>query len=66
MSEHDISLVTAKAGSVIAENLKLSLATPGGGLTPSTITAMVGIARGEALTMAPDVKAVMAKLERAK
>jgi hypothetical protein len=66
MSEHDITLVTAKAGSVIAEGLKLSLATPGGGLTPSTITAMVGISKGEALTMAPEVKAVMAKLEQAK
>jgi len=65
MSEHDITLVTAKAGSVIAEGLKLSLATPGGGLTPSTITAMVGIARGEALTLAPEVKTVMSKLEKA-
>lgn len=59
-------LLTAKAGAVVAEGLKLSLATPGGSLTPATITAMVGIAKGEALDLAPEVKTVMAKLEAAK
>jgi len=63
MSEHDINLVTAKAGSVVAEGLKLSLATPGSSsLTPSTVTAMVGISKGEALDLAPEVKTVMSKL----
>lgn len=62
MSEKDHSLVTAKAGSVIAEGLKLSLATPAASLTPSTITAMVGIHSGEALQLAPDVSAVMGDL----
>ena len=62
MAEHDISLVTAKAGSVIAENLKLSLATPAGALTPSTITAMVGIAQGTALQLAPSVQSAVAGL----
>lgn len=58
-------LLTAKAGAVIAEGLKLSLATPGGGLTPSTITAMVGIKNGQALDLAPEVKTVMSKLNEA-
>lgn len=62
MSEHDINLVTAKAGSVVAENLKLSLATPSASLTPSTITAMVGINQGSALQLAPDVQNVMTAL----
>lgn len=64
-SEHDINLVTAKAGSVIAEGLKLSLATPGGSLTPATITAMVGISTGQALQFAPEVNTVMTALNKA-
>jgi len=55
-------IVTAKAGSVIAENLKLALATPSASLTPSTITAMVGINQGSALQLAPDVQNVMTAL----
>jgi hypothetical protein len=62
MSEHDINLVTAKAGSVVAENLKLSLATASGSLTPSTITAMVGINQGSALQLAPDVQNVISSV----
>ena len=62
MSEHDINLVTAKAGTVVAENLKLSLATASASLTPSTITAMVGINAGAALQLAPDVQNVMTAL----
>lgn len=58
-------VVTTKAGSIIGEGLKLSLATPGGGLTPSTITAMVGIAQGQALELAPEVQTVMSKLSAA-
>lgn len=61
-AEKDHSLVTAKASSVVAEGLKLSLATPAASLTPSTITAMVGIHSGQALQMAPDVSAVMGDL----
>ena len=63
MAEHDISLVTAKAGSVVAENMKVSLATAAGGLTPSTITAMVGIHKGEALTLAPTVTGAMSNMD---
>jgi hypothetical protein len=63
MSEKDYSLVTAKAGSVVAENLRLSLATPSGSITPATLTAMVGIAKGEALTLAPTVTGAMGKLK---
>ena len=63
MSEHDINLVTAKAGSVVAENLKLSLATASSSLTPSTITAMVGISQGTALQIAPDVQNAMAAMD---
>jgi hypothetical protein len=63
MAEHDISLVTAKAGSVVAENMKVSLATAAGALTPSTITAMVGIAKGTALQLAPTVTGAMANMD---
>jgi len=61
-NEKDVSLVTTKAGSVIAENLRVSLATPAGSLTPSTITAMAGIANGQALDLAPKVKSAMSAL----
>jgi hypothetical protein len=63
MSEKDYSLVTSKAGSVVAENLKLSLATPAGSITPSTLTAMAGIAKGEALDLAPTVKNAMSAID---
>lgn len=56
------NIVTAKAGTVIAENLKLALSTASGSLTPSTITAMVGIKAGTALQLAPDVQNVMTAL----
>jgi len=56
------NIVTAKAGTVIAENLKLALSTASGSLTPSTITAMVGISAGTALQLAPDVQNVMTAL----
>lgn len=55
MAEHDISLVTAKASSVVLENLKPSLATPAGAITPATLTAMAGLAAGGALQIAPAV-----------
>jgi hypothetical protein len=56
------NIVTAKAGTVVAENLKLALATASGSLTPSTITAMVGINAGTALQLAPEVTEVMGQL----
>lgn len=59
MSDKDHSLVTNKAGSVIAENLKVTLATPAGAITPSTLTAMVGIAKNEALVAGPKVQAAL-------
>lgn len=62
MSEHDINLVTAKAGSTVVENLKVTLATPAAALTPATFTAMIGIAQGSALTIAKPVQDAMAKL----
>jgi len=62
MSEHDISLVTSKAGAVVAENLKLSLATPSASLTPATFTAMIGINQGSALTLSNSVQVAMSNL----
>lgn len=60
MSEKDYSLVTSKAGTVVAENLKVTLATAGGpaGLSPATITAMVGISQNLSLKIADDVTSV--------
>lgn len=62
MAEHDITLVTSKTGSIIAENFKVSLATATSSLTPATITSMVGIANGEALQLAPAVTNAMSVL----
>lgn len=63
MSEKDYSLVTGKAGTVVAENLKVTLATAGAGsLSPATITAMVGIAQNSALKIADDVQSSMSTL----
>lgn len=65
MAEHDISLVTAKASGVVAENLKLSLATPSASITPATITAMVGLAKGKALQIAPSVTSALSGMSNA-
>jgi hypothetical protein len=64
MSEKDYSLVTSKAGTLVAENLKVTLATAGGpaSLSPATITAMVGIAQNSALKIASDVQDSMSIL----
>ena len=62
MSEHDISLVTGQAGSIIAEGNKVSFGTASGGLTPSTISAMVGIHSNQALQIASSVQASLDKL----
>ena len=59
MAEHDINLVTAQAGTVVAENLKVTLGTAGAAsLSPATLTAMVGISQNKALRIAPDVTSV--------
>lgn len=55
MSDKDHNLVTSKASSVIAQNLKVTLATPAGAITPATLTAMAGLAKGGALQVAPSV-----------
>lgn len=59
-------IVTAKAGTVVAENLKLALSTRGGGgsLTPSVLTALVGIANNQALQEAPDVTSAKTILQQ--
>jgi hypothetical protein len=58
------NIVTAKAGTVVAENLKLALSTAGGGsITPNTIKAMSGISQNAALQIAPDVQTAMNKLD---
>jgi len=66
MSEHDINLVTGQAGSVIAENQKVTFGTAAGGVTPATVTAMVGINKGIALDLEANVKAAMTKLDQAR
>jgi hypothetical protein len=62
MSEHDISLVTSQAGSVISENQKNTLGQAAASLTPATLTAMIGIKNGTALTLAAPVANVIATL----
>ncbi len=62
-SEHDINLVTGQAGSVIAENQKVTFGTAAGGITPATITAMVGINQNVALDIDANVKASATKLQ---
>lgn len=62
-SEHDINLVTGQAGSVIAENQKVTFGTASGGITPATITAMVGINQNVALDIEANVKASATKLQ---
>lgn len=62
-SEHDINLVTGQAGSVIAENQKVTFGTAAGGITPATITAMVGINQNVALDIEANVKASATKLQ---
>lgn len=63
MAEHDISLVTAQAGSVIAEGNKVTLGTASAALTPSTITAIAGLAKGGALQVAPAVNEAINKIQ---
>lgn len=62
MSEKDINLVTDNASSVITEFHRVAYGIPASSITPSTVTAMVGIAKGEALDLAPKVKSAMSAL----
>ena len=55
-------LVTGKGATTVVENLKPTLATPAGSITPSTFLAMVGIKNGTALTLGNSVQVTMAKL----
>jgi len=65
-SEHDISLVTSQAGSVVAENQHVTLGTASGSITPSTAMAMIGINQNVALDIDANVKAAMTKLDQAR
>ena len=57
------NFVTSRASSVVVEDLKVTLGPPSlSSLTPSTITAMVGIANNSALQLAPSVQTAMGKL----
>lgn len=62
MSEHDISLVTGQAGSVISENQKNTLGQSAASITPATLTAMIGINQGTALALGNSVQVAMATL----
>ena len=55
-------LVTSKSSSTLINGLKVTLATPGSGLTPSTFTAMIGINQGSALQLAAPVQATLSQL----
>ena len=58
------NLITGQAGSVIAEGQKVAQATAGASsITPSTITAMVGISKNQALQIAPSVTSAMSSLQ---
>lgn len=61
-SEHDINLVTSQAGSVVAENQRVTLGTASASITPSTAMAMIGINKNEALAIDANVVAAKAKL----
>ena len=62
MAEHDISLVTSKASSTVVESMKVALATASAAITPATLTAMVGIKEGSALTLPASVTGAMSGL----
>jgi hypothetical protein len=60
--EHDISLATAKSSSTIVEGMKITLATPSASLTPSTVTAMAGLAQGGAIQVSPSVTSAISAM----
>jgi hypothetical protein len=56
------SIVTSKASGIVSENFKPSYAVPSAALTPATITAMVGLAKGGALQVAPTVTTALSDM----
>lgn len=61
-SEHDLNLVTAQCGTVIAENKRVTIGTSKAAITPATMQAMVGIKNGTALRPHPNVTATISAL----
>ena len=59
----DDIIASARAMTVVTEGQYNTLGQPASSITPATLTAMVGMAKGEALTIAPSVTSAMAKLQ---
>lgn len=60
---YNSSVVVDKAKSVVSENLKNSLSIPTNAITPSTLTAMVGMSKGMALKIAPSVTGAVSQMQ---
>jgi hypothetical protein len=60
---YNTSIVTDRAKTIIDENLRPSLSIPANSLTPSTITAIAGMAKGGALRVAPSVTEAITKIQ---
>ena len=56
------NLVDSKAATSVVEGLKITLATASKSLTPSTLTAMIGISSGSAFQIAPSAQSAVSKL----
>jgi hypothetical protein len=56
------NLVDSKAATSIVEGLKITLATPSKSLTPSVLTALVGISNGHAFQVAPAAQSAVTNL----
>jgi hypothetical protein len=59
----DDIIASARAMTVVTEGQYNTLGQPAASISPATLTAMVGMAKGEALTIAPSVTSAMAKLQ---
>jgi len=59
----DDIIASAKAMTVVTEGQYNTLGQPAASISPATLTAMVGMAKGQALTIAPSVTSAMAKLQ---
>jgi hypothetical protein len=59
----DDIIASAKAMTSVTEGQYNTLGQPAASISPATLTAMVGMAKGEALTIAPSVTSAMAKLQ---
>lgn len=55
-------IASARNSTVVAEGQYNTVGLPKGGLTPATITAMVGFSKGQGLQMNPNVSAAISKL----